>query len=96
MSILNRQPSTSLFPSESPTDDETLRRKIQRESLIALYGATGGANWYDNEGWLSDSDVCTWEGVTCNDSGIVTGLELSFNNLIGTIPTNIGGLVGLG
>ena len=69
---------------------------IQRYSLIVLYYATNGANWFDNEGWLSDSDECDWYGVTCNDSGFVTGLQLDGNNLIGTIPSNIASLSQLG
>ena len=80
-----------LFPSESPSETLTLQRK----SLIALYDATDGANWDDNEGWLVDPDECTWFGVTCT-SGIVTELDLGDNNLDGTIPCQIASLSQLG
>ncbi|KAL7505932.1 hypothetical protein ACHAXN_011630 [Cyclotella atomus] len=46
--------------------------------------------------WLSRTDECPWYGVECDDSGVVTGLDLSSNNLIGTIPPEISGLTSLG
>ena len=32
--------------------------------LIALYNATGGANWSDNSNWLSTEPLNSWYGVT--------------------------------
>src|SRR4051812_46640296 len=53
-------------------------------ALVALYNSTDGDNWNDNTNWLS-GPVNTWYGVTVN-SNRVTSLDLSDNNLIGTIP----------
>lgn len=58
-------------------------------ALVALYNATDGDNWWDNNGWLQDTSVCDWYGVTCEfmgDSDHVTRLDLWNNNLIGSIP----------
>jgi hypothetical protein len=39
---------------------------------------------------------CDWYGVTCNEVGIVEGLELNNNSLAGSIPTQIKLLPSLG
>ena len=62
----------------------------EREALIALYNSTDGSNWIDNTGWLGAPDTeCTWHGITCQDSK-VTNINLEENNLVGTIPPEIG------
>ncbi|KAH7571211.1 hypothetical protein JRO89_XS05G0267700 [Xanthoceras sorbifolium] len=39
--------------------------------------------------WKEDTDCCSWDGVTCDmDTGHVTGLDLSYEGLNGTIPSN--------
>ena len=60
----------------------------ERYALIALYNATGGDNWTDNQGWCTDSDLSTWTGVTMSNSH-VTKLELIENNLTGELPEEI-------
>jgi hypothetical protein len=67
----------------------------ERDALIALYNATNGAGWTNNTGW--DTAIlgteCTWYGITCNLGwGQVTNISLSNNNLIGTIPSELGDL----
>jgi len=62
----------------------------EREALFALYNSTDGPNWIDNTGWLGDPGTeCTWYGITCQDS-TVTNIDLEENNLVGTIPPEIG------
>ena len=60
-----------------------------RESLEALYYATGGRAWTNSENWLTDEDLNKWHGVTTNDDGRVTRLELQGNNLVGSVPENV-------
>mmetsp|Transcript_18461 Transcript_18461/g.37767 ORF Transcript_18461/g.37767 Transcript_18461/m.37767 type:complete len:197 (-) Transcript_18461:916-1506(-) len=36
--------------------------------------------------WLSSTPECTWFGITCSDDGVVKGIELMYNDLIGQIP----------
>jgi len=65
----------------------------ERAALIALYNATNGASWTNNTNWLS-ADESIWFGVTitgCN----VSGINLPSNNLVGTIPIEIGNLTEL-
>jgi hypothetical protein len=71
----------------------------QKDAMIALYYATDGANWTHNEGWLTDPNMCNWYGVgSCwsvgNEQRIIS-LDLSDNNLKGTLPTQLGDLVDL-
>ena len=57
--------------------------------LVALYQATNGENWTTS--WdLSDCDVCSYSGITCDENGRVAGIDLDENNLIGFIPAEIG------
>ena len=65
-----------------------------REALVALYNATDGDNWANNENWLSDEPLDAWHGVTVSD-GRVTGLDLEQNQLTGPIPAELGRLSSL-
>ena len=66
-----------------------------RTVLVALYNATDGDNWTDKENWLSDEPLGEWQGVTTDDEGRVTQLHLWENNLVGTIPAELGQLSSL-
>ena len=66
-----------------------------RDALVALYQATDGGNWINNDSWLSDAPIGTWHGVTADDSGRIVELVLSFNGLNGTIPAGLGNLIDL-
>ena len=66
-----------------------------RESLIALYNATDGPAWNNQGGWLSGDSIGEWHGVTADARGLVTGLDLSDNNLSGQLPPEIGNLTSL-
>ncbi|MFK7979227.1 MAG: hypothetical protein AB8G86_04550, partial [Saprospiraceae bacterium] len=57
--------------------------------IVALYEATDGDNWTTS--WdLSNCDVCSHFGITCNENGRVSRIELDANNLTGFIPSEIG------
>ena len=66
-----------------------------RGVLVAIYNATGGANWTNNTNWLSDRPIGEWYGVNVDYQGHVTGLSLGGNQLTGTIPTELGSLSNL-
>ncbi|MFK7980768.1 MAG: T9SS type A sorting domain-containing protein [Saprospiraceae bacterium] len=58
-------------------------------ALVALYNATDGDNWTTS--WhLSDCDVCSYFGITCDESGQIIEIDLDGNNLTGVIPPEIG------
>ena len=66
-----------------------------RAALQALYRATNGAGWTANTNWNSPAALNTWHGVTTNPDGRVVTLDLSNNNLSGSIPPQVGGLAAL-
>ncbi|MEN8215469.1 MAG: leucine-rich repeat domain-containing protein [Pseudomonadota bacterium] len=61
---------------------------MECEALIDLYYSTDGANWNNNTGWNVTSTPCSWYGVTCG-GGHVSKLNLSNNQLTGSIPTEL-------
>ncbi|MDE2925394.1 MAG: hypothetical protein OXT71_03245 [Acidobacteriota bacterium] len=76
----------------------TVTAPADQAVLVALYNATGGPNWTRNDNWLTDAPLDQWYGVTVNNAGRVTALQLGQNNLSGAIPAQIGrldSLVGL-
>ncbi|MXX96132.1 MAG: S8 family serine peptidase [Rhodothermaceae bacterium] len=69
------------------------------ESLSALYRATGGDNWNDNDKWdftimPTEDELYRWHGVDLFN-GFLIWLFLSYNNLTGEIPAQLGNLLHL-
>ena len=62
---------------------------------MALYDATNGDDWDDNTNWLIYESICDWYRVYCNSGGHVYGIDLYYNSLQGTIPTELGLLTSL-
>ena len=60
--------------------------------LIALYNETIGPNWTNNENWLTEAPLDEWHGVRTDDEGRVVELRLTHNNLLGSIPAELGQL----
>ena len=97
-------PAPSPVPSPAPTPVPTSLPFVptavptvivcvsNRDALVAIYNATGGPNWTRNDGWLSDAPLSQWYGVTATDDCTVTMLHLSYNELRGELPPEIGGL----
>ncbi|OQY30290.1 MAG: hypothetical protein B6244_00065 [Candidatus Cloacimonetes bacterium 4572_55] len=79
---------------ESICDDVTDVPQNECEALVALYDSTGGDNWTDNSNWKSGTVCNDWDRVTVS-GGHVTELDISYNSLSGSIPTEIGNLTSL-
>jgi Leucine-rich repeat (LRR) protein len=65
--------------------------EVECESLLQLYQGTNGADWTRAQGWNLSNTPCDWAGVSCNKNSSVIALELSQNNLTGTLA-EFGGL----
>ena len=79
---------------------------LDRAALVALYDATDGPNWVNNENWLTDAPLGDWHGVDTDAYGRVTGLDLGGqwdqearewipHGLSGPIPPTIASLTSL-
>ncbi|GEM_PF-2629931 len=64
--------------------------QVDSLALVALYNSTNGLNWTNKTNWLTGA-VSTWFGITVSN-GRVTNVYLNINNLVGSIPSEIGNL----
>jgi uncharacterized protein YjdB len=67
----------------------------ERAALVAFYNSNNGADWNNNDNWLSDKPVYYWYGVSTDDDGHVKSLNFVYNNVIGKIPKEIADLTEL-
>ena len=77
-----------------------------RAALVALYEATGGPDWVNNENWLTDAPLGEWYGVDTDNSGRIVRLDLDgrwdsdareyiLHGLSGPVPPELGNLANL-
>ena len=75
-----------------------------RAALVALYEATDGPNWLNNENWLTDAPLGEWYGVDTDAQDRVVSLKLvhidedqewAFFGLVGSMPPQLGNLTSL-
>lgn len=72
---------------------------LQRYALATLYFSTGGEQWGTSTGWLTDAAECDWYTSStisriCDFNGNIVELNLSGNNLVGSIPPELNLLSG--
>lgn len=73
-------------------DDNPIAQDIQnkdRDVLVRFYNSTGGPNWTESRGWLTDSPISEWYGIGANASGEVIEIVLGNNNLMGALPIDL-------
>ncbi len=63
-------------------------------ALVALYKSTDGDRWTYHTNWLTNRPLSDWYGITVSRNR-VTSIELSDNNLSGTIPVELWSMNGL-
>ena len=96
---------TATAGSASGTSEITVENP-DRAALVALYHATDGPNWIDNENWLTDAPLGAWYGVRTDGTDRVVSLDLSGrwdadarewveHGLSGPIPGELGRLINL-
>ncbi len=60
--------------------------------LMALYNSTAGPDWTENTDWGSTVAIGDWFQVNTNTDGRVSYLGVWNNNLVGTLPRELGNL----
>ena len=97
-SISNIDPSVTAIANSScvPENLGLLALAVNEEDdkvvyvLNVLYFASNGSEWYDRTNWLSKEPVCSWHGIVCNSDNVVVSIDLTKNNLSGSLPSAIG------
>lgn len=49
----------------------------QRYSLATFFYSTNGEQWDNSDGWIEDTNECSWSGIKCNGNGRVSELGAS-------------------
>ncbi len=99
-------PPATVAPASESTGSLSTGGTSDRDILIALYKATDGANWINNDNWLTDAPLGQWYGVETDASGRVVQIDLSGHwdsdsrayvrhGLSGPIPPEVGNLSNL-
>jgi len=83
-------------PLQLPVNSK-MEEIVERFVLVNLYYATNGPEWKKQFDFLTGKSVCEWNdnnlqdlGIYCDDKGKVNNVELSNNNLVGTLPEDVG------
>ena len=82
-------------PQAAKTGDAAVSEgsaEMDRAVLVALYETLGyrpHPEDYDWNNWLCEVPLDQWDGVTTDENGRVTGLDLSYYDLRGTIPIEL-------
>ena len=82
------------------------RNLEQRFVVAVLYFATNGSGWKscssgsdnencDRKAFLSSGHECGWGGVHCTNTGKIIWLHMDENNMVGSLPDELGGLTSL-
>lgn len=59
------------------------------QSLESFYYTLSGPDWTNNQGWTENDAYCTWYGIDCDSNGLIIGIDLAGNNLVGKVPKAI-------
>ena len=80
--------------------DESLPCHPAFNPLVGLYNNTIGSSWTNKTGWEdgalgTNCNPCTWYGVTCDNQENIIAIDLTNNNLVGTVPSSMEDLIKL-
>ena len=69
--------------------DKTFTPDQERKVLLDIYTATNGQQWYKKTAWNTSTPHCSWYGITCHNNTYVKTIVLAYNNLDGSLPSNL-------
>ena len=102
VSILNSLSDPNLFKDESTPQsqakswliasgiDASDKKLTQRYVLSVLYLSLYGEGWTTNDKWMATEELeCEWFGIKCDSDGFISEIDLTENNLIGILPSEL-------
>lgn len=72
-----------LIGNENNSDENWESASAETQTLIEFYKSTNGDSWTNNTNWCSKKPLNEWYGIKVDNSGAVTSIDLSNNNLTG-------------
>ncbi|KAG8862297.1 hypothetical protein FRB96_001876 [Tulasnella sp. 330] len=95
--LLSSVPNDLSLPLTSTPSVQGVGNVLQFCSLQAINAAlpSGDATVLTQVGWLKNTNMCGWQGVTCDGKGRVSGLVLEAPGVPQTLPSAMQFLVGL-
>ncbi|OAX42823.1 RNI-like protein [Rhizopogon vinicolor AM-OR11-026] len=87
----------STYISSNPQNAQQIINAIQFCGLRGIFDTANsqGQATLGNSSWVQDVKFCAWNGVTCDGSGRVANLTLTFPGVPATLPSELGALTGL-
>ncbi|KAN0081348.1 hypothetical protein V8E55_008972 [Tylopilus felleus] len=94
LSVLQAVPSSYTSNSVNAQNAQAINNAVQFCSLRAVYETANaqGQATLGNGSWAQNVNFCTWTGVSCDTSGQVASLQLTYPGVPATFPNEIGGL----
>ncbi|KIK39168.1 hypothetical protein CY34DRAFT_808597 [Suillus luteus UH-Slu-Lm8-n1] len=80
--------------SSNSQNAQQIINAIQFCGLRAIFD-TANSQGQASLGWVNDVKFCAWNGVTCDSSGSVANLQLTFPGVPSSLPNELGALTGL-
>jgi hypothetical protein len=82
---------TPIVVGQPTQTNNTVIDSRDKAVLMVLFDELNGPNWHRKDGWGSNTHYCEWQGIVCVNNRVAI-IRLGNNNLVGTIPGNIGDL----
>ncbi|KAI9568800.1 RNI-like protein [Boletus coccyginus] len=97
LSVLQAVPSSYTSSSANAQSTQVINNAVQFCGLRAVYETANaqGQATLGNGSWSQNVDFCTWTGVSCDTSGQVSSLQLTYPGVPATLPNEIGSLTTL-
>lgn len=82
--------SSNAFLGQAACNGKLSAKLSERDILELLHDKCGGTSWHARDNWMGDQSVCDWYGISCDQSGSVTSVQLGGNKLVcSSFPTEI-------